>query len=71
MGVTCYHDSMNADQLGLLLATATICAALQAKGHVAESNMYKFRLAQALRAAGYDPDEVYDSIVKHMEDPRV
>ena len=62
---------MNAEQLGLLLATATMCAALKATGHKAEADIYKFRLAQALRAAGYDPDEVYDFMVNHMEDPRL
>lgn len=62
---------MSAEQLGLLLAIATMCAALKAAGHKIEADIYKFRLAQALRAAGYDPDEVYDSIVKHMEDPHL
>lgn len=58
---------MNADQVGFLLAVATVCAALKVKGHTAEADRYKFRLTQGLRAAGLDPDEVYDSMVKYME----
>lgn len=57
---------MNTDQIGFLLAVATVCAALKTQGHTADADRYKFRLAQGLRAAGFDPDEVYDSMVKYM-----
>lgn len=62
---------MTDEQLGLLLAIATMCAALKVQGHTTEADRYKFRLAQALRAAGYDPDSVYDAMVGHMEDARL
>ena len=71
MEVGCYNGAMDNEQLGLMLATATVCAALKATGHIAEADRYKFRLAQVLRAAGHDPDEVYDAMVRHMEDPRL